>query len=291
MIAKLTSPLVLVALVPTLSYADQVVRSEFGPAAGEQCSLSLFTDAGPSLTVRLSDVDGTWELNMFVSGVKHELRAYFGSNGLRDEDALKADVTHILFGFDKIEPTDAEVMEVQSSELTDQSVAIFTVETGHRVSAALDAMTADAVRFGSLAVLSDATTHFEPFRQCALAELGIPDGGSIPTDFREEYRLSFETGLEMWVSAAARADSCLAGNYQEETALAYLDRASSAFYPGITNYLRRSEYVDGKVFTISMAELTGRTEAMKDGCLMAANLAELSERIVLQSIEAAEEMD
>jgi hypothetical protein len=72
---------------------------------------------------------------------------------------------------------------------------------------------------------------------------------------------------------------------------AYIDRAAATFYPGLTNMFRRDEYRDSLESSATFAQLAGRTAAITDGCLMAAQLADLSERALRDVLERAEALD
>ena len=270
--------------------AEPVTSNEFQrDVADYPCSTTMKTSSGRQFVVQLSDYKDVWSLNFFFSGDPTVLRTFFDQRGLRDDDLLAEAVPEIGIGSTALAPDDATLFATQVSEVDASTSAMFKIETLHRVSQALAGMKSDGLRFGSLESFTD--TDFTEFRACAQEAMGLGADEVVGIDMREEYRLAFEKLFESWAEHAALADSCMVAPLDEGRRSSYIDRAAAAFYPGLTNMFRRDEYRSSLESSATFAQLAGRTAAISDGCLMAAQLADLSERAVLDVLERAEALD
>lgn len=270
--------------------AEPVTSNEFQrDVADYPCSTTMKTSSGRAFVVQLSDYKDVWSLNFLLSGNPTVLRTFFDSRGLRDDDRFAAAVARITIGRSEIAVSDATVHAVQVSEVDASTFAEVGVETLHRVSQVLTAMKDDGATFGPLGSFSD--TDFTEFRACAHEAMGLGEDEVVNIDIREEYRLAFENLFESWAEHAALADSCMVALLDEGRRSSYIERAAAAFYPGLTNMFRRDEYRSSLESSATFAQLAGRTAAITDGCLMAAQLADLSERAVLDVLERAEALD
>ncbi|MDX8355679.1 hypothetical protein [Cognatiyoonia sp. IB215182] len=129
------------------------------------------------------------------------------------------------------------------------------------------------------------------FRSCSYAAMGLQDGERVETDFRAEYRMVFEGAFEDWTTSMARAENCLASRFEDEAVSEVIDAAAIAFYPGILNFRKRSEYRDDLERMLPMAKLSGMTDARTKGCLMAGRLADISRMPVDLAIESAAKLN
>lgn len=274
--------------------AEAVADAKFTAGNGGSdyaCSVLMTGSSGTVMSVTLSDYKDIWKLVFFVSGNPDEVVPYFDDNGLADRDRFRAKIPEVQVGGTAFRLTDANILEVQRSKVDNETTSIFELETRHRVASALDTMQKDGISFGRFASLSQTVEATTEFRACALAALELAPGETVELDFREEYRLVFEPSFERWVAAMARAESCLVARFDDAEIESVAEKASSAFYPGVLNTLKRRAYKEDLMGGLPFSKLAGSVDAATDGCLMAASLVEMSRLPVDGAIRAAEETD
>lgn len=291
-IRRMFLTLCLTPFLATQLIAEEVTKSEFqADVHGYPCFVTMHTGFGTKFTTQLSDYQDVWSLNFFFSGQPMVFLRFFKSNGLQDQDALAGNVREISIGGKTFDLSDVHLFAVQRSEVDETTPLIVTIETEHRVALALEAMQVDQVQLAGIISLTKTSEGFREFRSCAMNAMGLQEGQKVEVDYREEYRLSFEKAFALWVSAANRADSCSAGRLDDEKIDDVIERASSAFYPGMTNLFQRGRYEEELRRQQTFAAVDGRTSAVSDGCFMADSLAEITEKTALQAIESAETQD
>jgi hypothetical protein len=292
-LSKTTIPAAIGLLIVVQSAtAEQVVSSSSSANwKGYPCVADLVGHAGTKLAIRLSNQDGNWVLNLQVSGNPESVSRYFDARGLRDEDKLRAAVPEVTLGGMPFHPSDIVLLEVQRSKVDADTTTRFRLEAKHNVVDAAQALSKDGIRFGDLADFTGTIDALAEFRVCSLAALDVADGERIEVDFREEYRLDFEEAFESWLLAQARTDSCGLGSLRDDDVAEMAERAAAAFYPGLTNYMLRGDYVDELVGKVNLARVNGYVKAKDDGCMMAGTLSEMARSLVDTALEGAETLD
>lgn len=258
--------------------------------SGYLCLLNMETAEGPEVSLQLSDYKDVWSVNILVQNAPDRFRRFFDERGLRDEEAWEEEFQQVLIGERTFDLHQTDLMEVQRSEVDERSFAVFRIAERHNVAAALNAMAIERLTIPQLVALPDTGGALAEFRTCASAAMGLEVGERVETDFRAEYRMIFERSFESWVEAGARAESCMQGRIRDAEIDAVIERAASAFYPGLLNYWKRDEYADGLRGRVPLSRLSGATAAM-ESCFMAGNLAEMSFMPVERAIEEAEDME
>jgi len=153
------------------------------------------------------------------------------------------------------------------------------------------AMANDGIAIQGLVSLDGTAESLSEFRRCSYAAMGLKEGERVETDFRAEYRMIFEGAFEIWITSMARAEHCLAARFDHDAVSEVVDAAADAFYPGVLNFRKRSEYREDLEGLLPMARLSGMTDARTEGCLMAGRLADISRMPVDMAIEQASRLD
>lgn len=263
----------------------------FKDRSGYPCFATLSTDADKSVTLQLSDYKDVWSLKFIVSDRASIYRRFFDSRGLRDEDAFEDAFGGVRIGERTFDFNDMSLFEVQRQDVDDQTAGIFSVDEQHNVARALEEMANDGIEIQGLVSLEDTADALSEFRSCSYAAMGLQKGERVETDFRAEYRMIFEGAFENWVTSMARAEHCLAARFDDNAVSEVVEAAADAFYPGILNFRKRSEYREDLEGMLPMAQLSGMTDARTEGCLMAGRLADFSRMPVDRAIEAAVKLD
>lgn len=175
--------------------------------------------------------------------------------------------------------------------MDEKTTGIFSVDERHNVARALEAMANDGIEIQGLVSLYGTASVLSEFRSCSYAAIGLQEGERVETDFRAEYRMIFEGALENWVTSMARAEHCLATRFDDDAVSEVIDAAADAFYPGILNFRKRSEYRKDLEGVLPMAKLSGMADAKTEGCLMAGRLADVSRMPVDKAIDEAAKLD
>ncbi|RAZ83417.1 hypothetical protein [Cereibacter johrii] len=261
--------------------------------AGYPCFLETTTDKGHRLTIQLSDHKDVWSLHFWVSGRPDIYRRYFDRNGMRDQDAIEKAYTEIKIGEHtfKIHET-SFFYALRQSEVDEKTSLGLELKEKHHVAGALGSMDYDWFAIPGLITATNTSQAFSEFRQCSYDAMGLKPGERVEMDMRAEYRMIFEKSFKNWIASASTAESCLVSRVKKEDIEAVIDRAVSAFYPGIMNFMKRREYAEELNSTIALAQLGGSVDAMKKGgCMMAGQLAEMSKMPVEKAIESAEDVE
>lgn len=275
-----------------MAAGETVISSElFEDRSGYPCFATLSTDAEKGVTIRLSDYKDVWSLVFLISDRASVYVHFFKSNGLRDVDRFEDTFDRVLIGDRSFDFNEASLFEVQRQDVDENTTGLFSVDEKHNVARALGAMAEDRIEIEGLISLDGTAEALSDFRSCSYTALGIQEGERVETDFRSEYRMIFEPAFENWVAAMARAESCLAARYDDDAVSEVVIAAADAFYPGITNSGRRGEYRADLEGMLPLARLSGSTEALTEGCLMAGRLADISRIPVDRTIREAEKLD
>lgn len=259
--------------------------------SGYPCFATLNTDAGKSVTLQLSDYKDVWSLKFIVSDRSSVYRRFFDSRGLRDEGAFEDAFEGVRIGERSFDFNDVSLFEVRRQDVDEKTAGIFSVDEKHNVARALEAMAEDGIGIQGLVSLDGTATVLSEFRSCSYAAMGLQEGERVETDFRAEYRMIFEGAFENWLTSMARAEHCLATRFDDDAVSEVIDAATDAFYPGILNFPKRSEYREDLERLLPMAKLSGMTDARTEGCLMAGRLADVSRMPVDRAIEEAAKLD
>lgn len=292
MIRKLGMSAILIFLSAKMTSAETVTGGEFfEDRSGYPCFATLHTDANKSVTLQLSDYKDVWSLKFVISDRASVYRRFFDGRGLRDEDAFEDAFGGVHIGERSFDFNDTSLFEVQRQDVDEKTAGIFSIDEQHNVARALEAMAVDGVEIQGLVSLDGTAEALRDFRSCSYAEMGIIEGERVETDFRSEYRMIFEGAFENWVTIMARAEHCLAARFDDEAVSEVVEAAADAFYPGILNFRKRSEYRENLEGMLPMAKLSGMTDARTEGCLMAGRLADVSRIPVDRAIIEAAKLD
>ena len=275
-----------------VAVSETVTGGEFyEDRSGYPCFATLNTDAGKSVTLQLSDYKDVWSLNFIVSDRASIYRRFFDSRGLRDKGAFEVAFEGVRIGERSFDFNDTSLFEVQRQDVDEKTAGIFSVDEQHNVARALEAMADDGIEIQGLVSLDGTATVLSEFRSCSYAAMGLQEGERVETDFRAEYRMIFEGAFENWVTSMARAEHCLATRFDDDAVAEVIDAAADAFYPGILNFRKRSEYREDLEGMLPMAKLSGMTDARTEGCFMGGRLADVSRMPVDRAIVDATKLD
>lgn len=275
-----------------VAVSETVTGGEFyEDRSGYPCFATLNTDAGKSVTLQLSDYKEVWSLNFVVSDRASVYRRFFDSRGLYDEDAFEDAFEGVRIGERSFDFNDTSFFEVRRQDVDEKTTGIFSVDERHNVARALEAMANDGIEIQGLVSLYGTASVLSEFRSCSYAAIGLQEGERVETDFRAEYRMIFEGAFENWVTSMARAEHCLATRFDDDAVSEAIDAAADAFYPGILNFRKRSEYRKDLEGVLPMAKLSGMADAKTEGCLMAGRLADVSRMPVDKAIDEAAKLD
>lgn len=275
-------------LIAQVAAGETVTGGEFfEDRSGYPCFATLHTDADKSVTLQLSDYKDIWSLNIVISDRASVYRRFFDSRGLRDNDAFEDALGGVRIGEHSFDFNDTSLFEVQRQDVDEKTAAIFSIDEQHNVARALEAMEDDGVEIQGLVSLDGTAEAVSDFRSCSYAAMGLQVGERVETDFRSEYRMIFEGAFDNWVTSMARAEHCLAARFDDEAVSEVVDAAADAFYPGILNLRKRSEYRGDLEGMLPLAKLSGMTDSKTEGCLMAGRLADLSRMPVDRAIKEA----
>ncbi|MFY0692390.1 MAG: hypothetical protein JXR14_10785 [Paracoccaceae bacterium] len=263
----------------------------FKDLSGYPCFATLQTDADKSVTLQLSDYKDVWSLKFVISDRASVYRRFFASRELRDEDAFEDAFGEVRIGERSFDINEAMLFEIRRQDVDEKTAGIFSIEEQHNVARALEAMAADGIEIQGLVSLDGTAEALSEFRSCSYATMQLQEGERVETDFRAEFRMIFEGAFENWVTSMARANHCRAARFDDEAVSEVVDAATDAFYPGILNFGKRSEYREDLEGMLPIAKLSGMTDARTKGCLMAGTLADVSRMPVDQAIEAAAKLD
>lgn len=282
----------ILALSASTAAGETVTGSEFfEDRSGYPCFATLNTDAGKGVTLQLSDYKDVWSINFIVSDRAAVYRKYFDSRGLRDEEAFENAFGGIRIGERNFKFNDTSLFEVQRKDVDEKSAGIFSIDERHNVARALEAIADDGIEIQGLVSLHGTAEALSDFRTCSYAAMGLQEGERVETDFRAEYRMIFEGAFQNWVTSMARAEHCLAARFDDDAVAEVVDAAADAFYPGVLNFRKRSEYRHDLEGMLPIAKLSGMADARTEGCLMAAGLANMSRMPVDQALKAASKID
>lgn len=271
---------------------ETVTGSEFfEDRNGYPCFTTLNTDADKSVTLQLSDYKDVWSLKFVVSDRASTYRQYFNSRGLLDGSAFENAFAEVRIGDRAFSFNDKWLFEIQRQDVDDKTAGIFSLDEQHNVVPALEAMASEGIQIKGLVSLDGTADPLSEFRSCSYAAMGLQEGERVKTDFRAEYRIIFEGALENWVASMARAEHCLAARFDDDAVSEVIEAAADAFYPGILNFGKRSEYRKDLEGILPMAKLSGMADSRTTGCLMAGRLANLSRMPVDKAIEEAANLD
>ncbi|WP_282602221.1 hypothetical protein [Paracoccus sp. PARArs4] len=271
---------------------ETVTEGEFSKdRGGYPCSATLNTDAGKSVILQLSDYADAWSLKFVVPDRASVYRRFFDSRGLRDEDAFEDAFGGVRIGERSFDFNDTSLFEIQRQDVDEKTAGIFSLDEQHNAVRALEAMADDGIEIQGLVSLDGTAKVLGEFRSCSYAAMGLQEGERVETDFRAEYRMIFERAFENWVTSMAQAEHCLATRFDDNAVSEVIDAAADAFYPGMLNFRKRSEYREDIERMLPMAKLSGMTDARTEGCLMAGRLADLSRIPVDRAIEEAAKLD
>lgn len=263
----------------------------FEERSGYPCFATLNTDADKSITLQLSDYKEVWSLKFIVSDRGSIYRRFFDNRGLRDEDAFEDAFGQVRVGERMFDFNDTSLFEVQRQDVDEKTAGIFSVNEQHNVARALEAMAEDGIVIQGLVSLDGTSDALKDFRACSYAAMGLDEGERIETDFRAEYRMIFEGAFENWITSMSRAEHCLAARFDDDSVSEVVNAAAAAFYPGILNFRKRSEYRENLEGLLPIAKLSGMADARTEGCLMAGRLADVSRLPVDRAIEEAARLD
>lgn len=282
----------IVALNAGTAVGETVTGIEFfEERSGYPCFATLNTDADKSITLQLSDYKEVWSLKFIVSDRASIYRRFFDSRGLRDEDAFEDAFGEVRIGERMFDFNDAWLFEIKRQDVNESTAGIFSVDEQHNVARALEAMAEDGIVIQGLVSLDGTSDALKDFRACSYAAMGLEEGERIETDFRAEYRMIFEGAFENWITSMARAEHCLASRFDDNSVSEVVNAAADAFYPGILNFRKRSEYRETLEGLLPIAKLSGMADARTEGCLMAGRLADMSRLPVDRAIEEATKLD
>lgn len=282
----------IVALNAGTAVGETVTGIEFfEERSGYPCFATLNTDADKSITLQLSDYKEVWSLKFIVSDRASIYRRFFDSRGLRDEDAFEDAFGEVRIGERMFDFNDAWLFEIKRQDVNESTAGIFSVDEQHNVARALEAMAEDGIVIQGLVSLDGTSDALKDFRACSYAAMGLEEGERIETDFRAEYRMIFEGAFENWITSMARAEHCLASRFDDDSVSEVVNAAADAFYPGILNFRKRSEYRETLEGLLPIAKLSGMADARTEGCLMAGRLADMSRLPVDRAIEEATKLD
>jgi hypothetical protein len=284
--------LVVCTLTAKAAAGETVTGSEFfEDRSGYPCFATLNTDADKNVTLQLSDYKDIWSLNFFVSDRAPVYRNFFDSRGLRDSDAFEDVFGGVRIGEHTFDFNDTTLFEAKRQDVDENSTGEFSIHEQHNVARALEAMTDDGIEIQGLVALDGTSEALSEFRSCSYAAMGLQDGERVETDFRAEYRMIFEGAFENWVNSMSRAEHCLSARFDDDALSEVIDAAADAFYPGILNFRKRSEYREDLEGLLPMAKISGMTDARTEGCLMAGGMVDISRMPVDSAIEAAAKLD
>ena len=282
----------IVALNAGTAVGETVTGIEFfEERSGYPCFATLNTDADKSITLQLSDYKEVWSLKFIVSDRASIYRRFFDSRGVRDEDAFEDAFGEVRIGERMFDFNDAWLFEIKRQDVNESTAGIFSVDEQHNVARALEAMAEDGIVIQGLVSLDGTSDALKDFRACSYAAMGLEEGERIETDFRAEYRMIFEGAFENWITSMARAEHCLASRFDDDSVSEVVNAAADAFYPGILNFRKRSEYRETLEGLLPIAKLSGMADARTEGCLMAGRLADMSRLPVDRAIEEATKLD
>lgn len=288
MSARLLLAALLTSVCSSSAGAETIVSGVFErEVADYPCRATLLGDNGTSLIVSLSDYKSVWSLVFLVSGNPESFEPYFNTHQLFDSDQFRLAIQRAKIGNSEFRLADATALIVQRSELDNDTFASFSIEAVHNVTAALQAIGDGGLSFAPFAALDGTDGAITEFQDCSYRALGVEIGQIVPTDFREEYRMIFDQAFLNWVSAMARLESCRMDQSDEGSIEDVARRGAAAFYPGITNVFRRSEYEESLLSGVPLARLKGSTDGIVEGCLFADSLAETARLPIEQAIEKA----
>lgn len=289
---KIGALALLAGLAGSVATGETVTGQEFyEDHNGYPCFLTLRTDAGTGVTLQLSDYKDVWSLKFVVSDRAKVYRRFFDSRGLRDADAFAEAFQSVRIGDRNFDLTDTSLFAVQRSGVDDKTAGFFEIEERHNVARALEAMASDGLAIKGLFEINGTTEAIGAFRTCSYSAMGLKEGERVETDYRAEYRMIFESSFENWVTSMARAEHCLAARFDDDAVEEVIAAAADAFYPGILNFRKRSEYREDLEGKLPFAKLDGMAEARTGGCLMAGELAEMSRIPVDRAIKSAADLD
>lgn len=258
-----------------------------GGGSERPCHVS-FEGGRPHLAVSLEQVRGDWRMTFWVSSAPAAMIGFFGANGLRDDEAVRAATKELLIGANAVETTDAYFWEVQRSDLSDRSTVSVTLEPLRKVADALRDFPEDQIRIGAVTSVSGLSDGLTAFKACALAAIDVPEAEALAFDARAESRIAFEAAFPEWVKWRARLASCRLSADDDAELAEMVDLGADAFYPGLLSYYLRSDWSKHMNGQISMAKLDGATEALTDGCFVGLDVLESGWRNVLdESLERA----
>lgn len=280
-------------LIAHAAAGETVIVGEFHEDHnGYPCFATLHTDADRSVTLQLSDYRDIWSLRFVVADRASDYRRFFDSRGLRDKNAFKKAIDLVRIGERSFEFNDTSLLfGVRREEVNEKTTGIFSVDEQHNVTRALEAMENDGIEIRNLVSLDGTVEALGEFRSCSYTAMGLKRGERVETDFRAEYRMIFEDAFENWLTTMARAEHCLVSRFDDEAVSEVVEAATDAFYPGILNYRKRSEFREELEGLLPIAKLSGMSDAMTKGCLFVEKLADLSRMPVEKTIGEAAKLD
>lgn len=283
----------MLAFAPFVAQAETVDSFEMSEnKSGYPCFLAIETSEDTEVTIQLSDYKDIWSINVWVNNRPEKYKTFFtsGFSG-PDSEAFYEAYNSIEFGGKSFDLHDATLFEFEVEDIDEKSAGSFELEERHNVGLVLKAMEADGISIPGLLRLSQTTSASKEFRNCAFSAMGLDEEQPISIDYRAEYRQIFEKSFETWIVSMARAEHCLIGRFDDKLLLVTISEAADAFFPGIFNVMKRREYKSDLERKVPLAKLSGMTDAMSEGCMMAAQLAKMSHIPVEQSISAASKLD
>lgn len=260
--------------------------------SGYPCFLKLETAEETDVTIQLSDYKDIWSINVWVNNRPSIYRTLFTSrSSIPDSDALLERYSQIEFGGSSFDLVKAVLYEIGKQDVDRDTAAAFELAERHNVARALKGMREDGIVINGLIRLTNTTSPAQEFRTCAYEAMGLEVDEHVSTDFRAEYRRIFERSFEKWASSMSQAEHCLRGRFDDDLLAETIDLAADAFYPGLLNVVKRSEYRKDLERKIPLAKLRGMADAVGNGCLLANQLAKASRIPVEHAINAASKLD
>ena len=281
-------------LGPGVAIGETVTGGDFyeDRSEVEPCVATLNTDAGKSITLQLVDHKDAWSLHFVISDRASVYRRFLDSRGRPDVGAFEGAFGGVRIGTRSFDFHDTDLFSSGiATTATRGTAGIFILKEKHNVARALAAMSDDGIEVQGLVSLDGTATVLSEFRSCSYAAMGLQEGERVETDFRAEYRMIFEDAFEFWVTSMARAEHCYAARFDNDAVSEVIDAAAEAFYPGILNFFKRSEYRKNLEVALPIAKLSGMMVADSEGCDMAGRLAEVSRMPVDKAIDEAASLD
>ena len=256
------------------------------------CTVKLYSNEKEIASFRLSKYKGVWGIRIAVLDTPHALLPFFKDNGFWDSEKFKDTLDIIKIGESTHRLTDAYFLGAMKREdISSTTTAFFEIKEEYPVTQALASMKADSFEIKGFIVAEGAGPALEAFRACSYEAMDITPDKIADRDYLVELRYMFEESFDDWIASVARAEACSVTASSSSKVDATIQKAASAFFPGVLNILKRRSYAEELRGKMPTARLSGINKALNSGCIMASKLATSSFLVVEQSIDAAESLD